>query len=676
MSRENPKFDELCINTIRFLAVDAVQKANSGHPGMPMGCAPIAYTLFTKFMKYNPVNPKWFNRDRFVLSAGHGSMLLYSMLYLTGYDLPLEQLKQFRQWDSMTPGHPEATTTPGVETTTGPLGQGISNAVGMAIAEQYLAGTFNKDDVELLNHYIYVIASDGDLMEGISHEVASLAGHLKLGKLIVFYDDNNISIDGSTSLSYNDDNTKRFEAYHWHVQTIDDVNDLDAIEKAVINAQKETTKPSIIITHTHIGYGSPNKQDTSSAHGSPLGEEEVKLTKRNLGWPEDKTFFVPQEVADFFSKFKQKGIEEEEAWKNTYKSYTEKYPQDAKIFNALMYNEYGQEWKKKLPKFNAEEVKKLATRSASGKVLNAIAPYLPGLIGGSADLAPSNDTYLKDYPAFSAECRTGRNFHFGVREHGMASILNGMAIYGGVIPYGGTFLIFSDYLRPALRLGTLSALRPVYVFTHDSIGLGEDGPTHQPIEHIASLRAIPGIIVIRPADANETVFAWQAAIEHKGSPVLLLLSRQALPVIDQNKYASAENLLKGAYILKDSIGTPDLILMATGSEVSLIVSAAEKLQAEGIKVRVVSFPSWELFEKQSPEYKESVFPSEVKARLSVEAAIKMGWTKYVGQYGESIGMDGFGQSAPAGVLFEKFGFTVDNVIEKSKQVLDKVKQLL
>ncbi|MGE5352699.1 MAG: transketolase [Acidobacteriota bacterium] len=673
MSDKAHELDELCINTIRFLAVDAVQKANSGHPGMPMACAPIAYRLYTKYMRYNPDNPKWFNRDKFVLSAGHGSMLLYSMLYLTGYDLSMEDLKNFRQWDSRTPGHPEAILTPGVETTTGPLGQGITNAVGMAVAEAFLSATFNKKDLPpVLDHYIYVIASDGDMMEGISHEASSFAGHQKLGKLIVFYDDNNISIDGSTNLAFTEDVGKRYEAYGWHVQHLDNVNDLEAMDKAIENAQKEKNRPSFIVTKTHIGFGSPNKQDTSSAHGSPLGADEVKLTKKNLGWPEDKTFYVPEEVSKFFSQFKDRGHRLEEEWKKQFEQYCDKYPEEGKLFNDIMTGNFGDKWQSKLPKF-AVEPKGMATRSASGKTLNAIASSIPTLIGGSADLAPSNNTELKGYPAFSPEHREGRNFHFGVREHGMAGMLNGMAIYGGVIPYGGTFLIFSDYLRPAIRLGALSGLRPIYVFTHDSIGLGEDGPTHQAVEHLAALRAIPEVVVIRPADANETSQAWRAAIEHNGSPVALALTRQNLPIIDQDKYPSAEGLLKGAYVLKDTNGTPDIILMASGSEVQHILSAAEELEAQDIKAKCVSFPSWELFEAQTEEYKNSVLNPEVKARLSVEAAVKMGWEKYVGQSGESVSLDRFGMSAPGEVVMEKFGFTSANVVKRAKELLNKIK---
>ncbi|MCU7496816.1 MAG: transketolase [Ignavibacteria bacterium] len=673
MSEKANELDQLCINTIRFLAVDAVQKANSGHPGMPMGCAPIAYRLFTKYMRYNPENPKWFNRDKFVLSAGHGSMLLYSMLYLTGYDLSMEDLKNFRQWESRTPGHPEAILTPGVETTTGPLGQGITNSVGMAVAQEFLAAKFNKGDIKLLDHYIYVIASDGDMMEGISHEAASFAGHQRLGKLIVFYDDNNISIDGSTGLSFSEDVGKRFEAYGWHVQHLDDVNDLEAMDRAIENAQNEKDRPSFIVTKTHIGFGSPNKQDSSSSHGSPLGAEEVKLTKKNLGWPEDKTFYVPEEVSKFFSQFKQKGQKLEEEWKKKFEEYCRQYPEEGKLFEKVMTGNFGDKWQSKLPRFAVEE-KGMATRSASGKTLNAIASSLPTLIGGSADLAPSNNTELKGYAAFSPEHRDGRNFHFGVREHAMASMLNGMAIYGGVIPYGGTFLVFSDYLRPAIRLGILSGLRPIYVFTHDSIGLGEDGPTHQPIEHLAALRAIPEVIVIRPADANETSYAWKAAIEHKGSPVALILTRQNVPVIDQDKYPGAEGLLKGAYVLRDTGGAkPDIILMASGSEVQHILGAAERLESEGIKARCVSVPSFELFDRQPEEYKKSVLLPEVKARLSVEAGVKMGWEKYLGEEGEAISMERFGVSAPSGVLMEKFGFTAQNVFKRAKEVLGKVK---
>jgi transketolase len=539
----------------------------------------------------------------------------------------------------------------------------------MAIAQKYLSAKFNKDDIKIIDHFIYGICSDGDLMEGVSHETASLAGHLKLGNIIFFYDDNDISIDGSTDLAFTENVGKRFEAYNWHVQHIDDGNDIEAIENAIKNAQKDE-RPSIIITRTHIGYGSPNKQDTAAVHGSPLGEEEVKLTKKNLGWPEDEKFLIPEEVKNFFGGISSKGEKKEEEWEKLFERYREKYPEDAKLFVDLKNENYGDEWKTKLPVFK-DEGKKIATRAGSGKVLNAIASSLPTLIGGSADLAPSNNTMLKDFPVFSSQNYGGRNFHFGVREHGMASTLNGMAIYGGVIPYGGTFLIFSDYLRPAIRLASLSGVKPIYVFTHDSIGLGEDGPTHQPVEQISSLRAIPKVVVIRPADVNETAYAWQYAIEHKGSPVALILTRQGLPVLDQDKYPSAKNLLKGAYILKD-VDNPELILMASGSEVGLVLKTAEQLEESVAKVRVVSFPSWELFEQQSSEYKESILPSSIKARVSVEAGVKHGWEKYLGDYGEAVSIERFGSSAPVGIVMEKYGFTPDNIISTARKVLKKL----
>lgn len=671
MSLLSLKVDQLSINTLRFLSVDAVQKANSGHPGMPMGCAPIAYTLYTRHMKHNPRNPKWINRDRFILSNGHGSMLLYSILHLCGYAVSMNDIQNFRQWESITPGHPEYRLTPGVETTTGPLGQGFANAVGMAIAESYLGSLFNKDDIKILDHFIYGICSDGDLMEGISHEAASIAGHLKLGKLILFYDDNGITIDGSTSLTFSEDVAKRFDAYGWHVQKVDDVNNLESLDKALINARNELEKPSIIITETHIGYGSPNKQDTAEAHGSPLGEEEIKLAKKNLDWPEDKTFYIPDEVADYFSTLTEKFIKHEDEWNEQLNKYGHKYPEDARKFREIMNGNYGDNWKQQLPVFD-DDGKSIATRSASGKVLNSIASSLPSLIGGSADLTPSNNTYLNEYKNFSSSESPGRNFHFGIREHGMAGILNGMALYGGVIPYGGTFLIFSDYLRPAIRLGALSKIKVIYVFTHDSIGLGEDGPTHQPVEHLAALRAIPGIIVIRPGDANETVAAWKTAIEHKESPVLLILTRQGLPVIDQNKYPAAANLSKGAYILKDSADA-ELILMASGSEVLVTLKAAELLETEGVKVRVVSFPSFELFEKQDAVYKESVLPYNIKARVSVEAGVSQCWYKYLGEVGEPVSIEKFGASAPGKVLMEKYGFTPGNIADTARRVMDKIK---
>ena len=665
------KLDSLSINTIRFLAVDAVEKANSGHPGLPMGCAPIAFVLYAKIMKHNPANPKWFNRDRFILSAGHGSMLLYSILHLCGYKISLDDLKKFRQWKSITPGHPEYGLTPGVETTTGPLGQGFANAVGMAIAQEYLAANFNKDDFKIFDHFIYGICSDGDMMEGISHEAASLAGHLKLGRLIFFYDNNGITIDGPTSLAFSDDVGERFEAYGWHVQYIDNVNDLKVIEETVKYAKEEISKPSIIITKTHIGYGSPHKQDTSSAHGSPLGKEEVKLTKQKLKWPDDKTFYIPEEVAKSFEKVKESGKKFNNEWVSLFKTYEKKFPFEAKKLVELLKGDYGDEWKVKLPIFR-NEGKNVSTRAASGKVINTIADSLPTLIGGSADLAPSNDTYIKNSENFSASNRTAKNFHFGIREHGMASILNGMAIYGGVVPYGGTFLIFSDYLRPAMRLAAISKVRPIFIFTHDSIGLGEDGPTHQPIEHLASLRAIPHLIVIRPADANETAFAWKTAIEHKGGPVAIVLTRQGLPVLDPGEYSHAGDLSRGAYIIKDCPGTPEIILMASGSEVHLILEAGIELETDGFRARVVSFPSWELFDAQPEEYKEKIIPPQVKARISVEAGVSQGWERFVGPRGLCISIERYGASAPGETIFREYGLTKEKIVIAAKTILNRV----
>lgn len=662
---------QLSINTIRCLTVDAVQKANSGHPGMPMGCAPIAYQLYTKWMKHNPANPGWLNRDRFILSAGHGSMLLYSILHLCGYKISLDDIKNFRQWKSITAGHPEYGLVPGVETTTGPLGQGFTNAVGMAIAQEYLGSLFNKPDMKVIDHFIYGICSDGDLMEGISHEAASLAGHLKLGKLIFFYDDNGISIDGKTSLAFSEDVKKRFEAYNWQVLNISDVNDLSQIDNTIEVAQKETNKPTLIITKTHIGFGSPNKQDSAASHGAPLGKEEVRLTKKNLGWDENKYFFIPDEVLNHFNKMKTVLIDYENEWNKLFETYKKKYPADAENLLKYLNNDFGNEWLNSFPVFSNYS-EKIPTRTASGKVLNSVAKMLPTLIGGSADLSESNNTIINGYGVFSSENYSGRNFHFGIREHAMGGILNGMSLYGGVKPYGGTFLIFSDYMRPAIRLASLMKLNPIYVFTHDSIGLGEDGPTHQPIEQIASLRAIPGLIVIRPADANETLEAWKFALQHKGSPVALALTRQKVPVLDRTKFASSESLSRGAYTLVDSESEPEIILMASGSEVELAVKTFYELKSEGISARVVSFPSWELFEAQSDKYKELVLPKSVKARVSIEAGIKQGWEKYLGEFGEAISIEKFGASAPYEVLFNEYGFTVENVLAAVKRVLSKV----
>lgn len=662
---------QLSINTIRCLSIDAVQKANSGHPGMPMGCAPIAYRLYTKYMKHNPANPDWINRDRFILSAGHGSMLLYSILHLCGYKISLDDIKNFRQWKSITAGHPEYGLAPGVETTTGPLGQGFANAVGMAIAQEYLGSMFNKDDIKIVNHYIYVICSDGDLMEGISHEAASLAGHLKLGKLIFFYDNNGITIDGKTSLAFSEDIKDRFEAYGWQVLNINDVNDLSQVDNTVEAARKEINRPSLIITKTHIGFGSPNKQDSEVSHGAPLGEDEVKLTKKNLGWDENKYFYIPDEVANHFNQMKSTFNNYEQDWNKLFENYRKKYPADAEKFIKCFNNDFGDEWIEALPAFTNYS-DKIATRSASGKVLNSIYAKLPTLVGGSADLSESNNTIINGQKVFSSEDYSGRNIHFGIREHAMSGIVNGMALYGGTIPYCGTFLIFSDYMRPSIRLASLMKLRTIYVFTHDSIGLGEDGPTHQPVEQLASLRAIPGLIVIRPADANETVQAWKYAIQHKGNPVAFALTRQKVAVLDRSKLTSADKLSKGAYILIQSGNDPEIILMASGSEVSVALEAFYELQSEGISARVVSFPSWELFEAQSDDYKESVLPKNIKARISIEAGVKQGWEKYLGEYGEAISIEKFGASAPFEILFKEYGFSTQNVVAVAHKVLKKV----
>lgn len=668
MSENNLNIDQLSINTIRALSIDAVQKANSGHPGLPLGMAPIAYNLYYKSMKYNPRNPKWLNRDRFILSAGHGSALLYSVLHLSGYKVTIDDLKNFRQWGSITPGHPEYGLTDGVETTTGPLGQGFANAVGMAIARDYLASLFNKDDIKIFDHGIWGICSDGELMEGISHEAASLAGHLKLEKLVFFYDDNKITIDGKTNITFTEDISKRFEAYGWQVLTILDVNDSEQVDRAVKLARAHLDRPTLIITKTHIGYGSPNKHDTPAAHGSPLGVEEVRLTKINLGVPEDKFFYVPDEVYSHFKGVAECGQEAEDIWNKNLELYKNKYPKDYALLESVLNFEFEQNWMNHLPRFD-NYAEKIATRIASEKALNAAAIDIPTLIGGAADLNASTMTDIKSSTSFSEINRKGKNIHFGIREHTMGSILNGMAVYGGIIPFGATFLIFSDYMRPTIRLAALMKQKVIYVFTHDSIGVGEDGPTHQPVEQIASLRAIPNLTVLRPADANETVEAWKYAINHKGGPVALILTRQKLDVIDQTKYAPATGLQRGAYVIKNSKSNPDLLLIATGSEVSLSIKAAEQLEAEGKNVRVISFPSWEIFEQQDDNYKNAVFPKDVKARLSVEMAVSMGWQKYVGDSGKSMSVETFGASAPDTVLFEKYGFTVEKVIEVAQEIL-------
>jgi transketolase len=661
--------DDLCINTIRMLAADCVERAKSGHPGMPMGAAPMAYVLWTRFLKHNPSNPQWPDRDRFVLSAGHGSMLLYSLLHLTGYDLPLEELKRFRQWGSLTPGHPESYVTPGVETTTGPLGQGFANGVGMAIGERYLAAHFNQPGHEIVDHYTYGIVSDGDLMEGVSHEAASLAGHLKLGKLVYFYDDNHISIDGSTDLTFTENRAARFEAYGWHVQQLEDGTDLQVIEQALTAARNEADRPSLIAVRTHIGYGSPGKQDTASAHGEPLGPDEVKRTKEHLGWPQEPECFIPREALELFREAFDRGKAWEAAWEDRFESYKRAYPELAQEWEQWMRTEPGENWSREIPTF-PEDSKGMATRVASGHVLNAVAPSLPNLIGGSADLAPSNKTLVKEKDPFQAGRYTGRNFHFGVREHGMGAVLNGMALHGGLIPYGGTFLIFSDYMRPAIRLASMMELKVIYVFTHDSIGLGEDGPTHQPIEQLAGLRAIPNLTVIRPCDANETAEAWRVALTRKKGPVALILTRQGLPTLDRRTFPPANSLTRGAYILRDMAqGLPELILIASGSEVLIVLEAAEHLHQRGVAVRVVSMPSWELFEEQEVTYRREVLPPGVKARIAVEAGATQGWHRYVGATGGVIGLDHFGASAPYKILYEEFGLTANHVVGKALALL-------
>ena len=648
------ELDQLCINTVRTLAMDAVQQADSGHPGTPMALAPLAYLLWLRHLRYNPANPEWLDRDRFVLSAGHACMLLYSVLYLTGYDLTLDDIKQFRQWGSRTPGHSEHGVTPGVEATTGPLGQGTGNAVGMAIAEAQLAVFFNRPGHAIIDHYTYFIASDGDLMEGISHEACSLAGHLKLGKLIGFYDDNHITIDGSTDLAFSDDSAKRFEAYGWHVQKIADGNDLEAIDTAITQAKRVTDRPSLIIVRTHIAWGSPHKQDTAEAHGAPLGADEVKATKQNLGWPSLEPFYVPDDALEQWRTAKTRGAQLEADWKKQWDAYRAMHGELAAELERRLAGRLPAGWDAALPVFGPKDAQ--ATRAASGKVLNAIAAKLPELMGGSADLTGSNNTEIKGG-------RPGRNFHYGVREHAMGAALNGIALHRGFIPFGGTFLIFSDYMRPSIRLAALTHLRPIYVFTHDSIGLGEDGPTHQPIEQLAALRAIPNMTVIRPSDATEVVEAWRAAIMHRDGPVALILTRQKVAVVDRTKYAPAAGLHKGGYLLADS-PNPDIVLMATGSEVELILGAYEKLKAAGRRPRAVSMPCLEFFAKQSQGYRDSVLPPGVR-RIAVEAAAPQSWYRWVGESGVIIGIDRFGASAPYQRIYKEFGLTVERIVAEA-----------
>ena len=680
----DPALDNECVNALRFLSVDAVQKADSGHPGMPMGAASMAYVLWTRFLRHTPADPEWFDRDRFVLSAGHGSMLLYSLLHLTGYDVPLEQLKQFRRWGSITPGHPERGVTPGVEMTTGPLGQGFGNGVGLAIAEAHLAACYNRPDAEIVNHFTYGIVSDGDLMEGVSSEAASLAGHLKLGKLIYLYDDNRVTLSAGTDITFTEDRARRFEAYGWHVQSVADGNNLTAIDAALRAARAETQRPSLILARTHIGYGAPDKQDSFESHGSLLGVDEVRLTKQNLGWPTEPPFYIPEKAAEFFHKAIERGKSAETEWSDRFAAYGRTFPDLAKAFRLAMRNELPDGWDKDIPVFPADE-KGMATRVAAGKVMNVIAPRLPALIGGSADLNPSTFTALSGLGDFEPAGMTirdkqgavdgvwsyaGRNLYFGVREHGMAAILNGLAAHGGAVPFGATFLIFSDYMRPPIRLAAMMKLRVIYVFTHDSIALGQDGATHQPVEQLAGLRAVPGLTVIRPGDANETAVAWRVALEAKDHPVALVLTRQNVPTLDRTQCAAADRLRQGAYVLIDAPnGRPDVILIATGSEVGLAMAARQTLQDQKVLARVVSMPSWELFDVQPKSYRDQVLLPSIRARLAVEAGSSQGWHRYVGDRGDVLSVDRFGASAPGDVVMHEYGFTIENVCKKALAIL-------
>lgn len=676
VQRENsnitPELDQLCINTIRTLTLDAVQKANSGHPGLPLGAAPMAYVVWTRFLRHNPSNPKWENRDRFLLSAGHGSMLLYSLLHLTGYDLPLEELKNFRQWGSKTPGHPEYGLTPGVEITTGPLGQGFANGVGMAMGAAHLASKFNKDEFPLIDHYVYAIVSDGDLMEGVAAEAASLGGHLKLGKLIYLYDDNNVTIEGFTNLAFSEDVPKRFQSYGWHTLTVADGNNLNDIEAAILEAQSVKDRPTLISVKTVIGFGMPT-QGTRKAHSDAPGEEAVRETKRHLSWPEDKQFYIPDEALAHFREAVDRGAKFEADWRSLVGRYVESHPEEGKLWQATINGDLPEGWEDHLPKF--DDGKSVATRVASGEVINALAPVMPMLVGGSADLGVSNNTDIKESGSFEAGSYEGRILHFGVREHAMGSTLTGISLNGGLIPFGGTFLTFSDYMRPAIRLAALSEVQVIYVFTHDSVGLGEDGPTHQPVEHLAALRAIPHLFLIRPADSAEVSEAWRVAILRRHAPTALALTRQKVAVIDRKRFAKADGLRRGGYILAEAettdgkVATPKLILMATGSEVSLTLEAREKLQAEGVPARVVSLPCWELFDEQSQEYRDEVLPPSITARLSVEAGVCQGWDRYVGPAGDIIGLDRFGGSAPGDVALRELGFNLDNVLTRARALL-------
>jgi transketolase len=663
--------DKLCINALRFLSVDAVQRANSGHPGLPLGAAAMAYVLWTRFLRHHPAEPGWLDRDRFVLSAGHGSALLYSLLHLSGYDLPLGQIERFRQWGSLAPGHPERGTTPGVEVTTGPLGQGFGNAVGMAIAEARLAARYNRPGHVIVDHRTYALVSDGDLMEGVASEAASLAGHLRLGKLACLYDDNHVTLSASTGVTFTEDVARRYDAYGWHTQSVGDGNSLQAIDEALHAARQERTRPSLILVRTHLGFGSPHKQDTFEAHGSPLGAAEVRATKENLGWPVEPPFLVPEEVRAHFRSVAERGARAEAEWQERFAAYEKAFPELAREFRRATQGELPHGWDAEVPVFPAD-AKGMATRAAGGKVMNAIAPRLPALAGGSADLDPSTLTALAGQGDFEPAPGSfaGRNLHFGVREHAMGAILNGLAAHGGTVPFGATFLVFSDYMRPPIRLAALMGLHVVYVFTHDSIALGEDGPTHQPVEHLAALRAIPRLIVIRPGDANETAVAWRVALQAPDRPVALVLTRQNVPTLDRAQFAAADGLRRGAYVLADAAnGNPDLILIASGSEVSLVVAAQEKLLEKNIRARIVSMPSWELFDDQPAEYRDSVLPPALPARLAVEAGIAQGWHRYVGARGDVLSVDRFGASAPGPVVLQEYGFTVDNVCARALALL-------
>ena len=681
--------DQLSVNTLRFLAVDMVQQANSGHPGLPLGAAPMAYVLWTRFLKHHPADPHWFDRDRFVLSAGHGSALLYGLLHLSGYDLSLDDLRRFRQWDSRTPGHPERGHTPGVEITTGPLGQGFANGVGMAIAEASLAARYNREGHNVIDHHTYGIVSDGDLMEGVASEAASLAGHLKLGKLIYLYDDNQVTLSAGSDMTFSEDRAARFAAYGWHIQTVEDANNVEAIEQALATARAEVHKPSLILVRSHLGFGSPNKQDKIDAHGSPLGADEVALTKRALGWPEQPPFLIPDGAASAFTNGGAHGARHQAEWMDRLAAYEQAFPDDARELKQLMRDGAGElpaGWDADIPVFPAD-AKGVATRTAAGKVANAIAARLPTLIGGSADLDPSTFTALAGFGDFQPDgmdestgdrqgsngggwSRRGRNLHFGVREHAMAAISNGIAAHGGALPFNATFFVFSDYMRPAIRLSAMMGLQVVYVFTHDSIALGEDGATHQPVEHLASLRAIPGLVVIRPADANETAVAWKVAVESAARPVALVLTRQHVPTLDRERYAAAEGLRRGAYVVSEAAGgKPELVLIATGSEVDLALRAQARLLEDGVPARVVSMPSWELFEDQPQAYRDEVLPPELDARLAIEAGVAQGWHRYIGQRGKVLSIESYGASAPGDRLLREYGFGVENVLLMARQVL-------